>query len=291
MFKTHACDVCGSEEAVEIEIARSYTNGQPIHVCRECGFVYVRDRRSSQAIAASWSNEIFGEGYSARIPAVTARQVYVAEFLNTRIGLAGKQLCDIGAGEGQFLEIVRQPSYGAQPFAIEPSASNCTAMRTEDIDCFQGTLEDCLAENHLRAAFDVVTLMWTLENCQSCNALIVGANQLLKDGGYLCVATGSRLLVPFKKPLDLYLSANPADTHSFRFSANTLRRLLAKHGFLPMHINHYIDSDPLVVIAEKNSTAEDHQWPGDDWQQVADFFIRWDRESREHYPRERRETP
>ncbi len=284
------CDVCGADDAAEIDVARAYTGDQPIHVCRQCGFVYVRERRSAEAIAASWSDEIFGDGYSARIPAVVARQVYVAEYLATEVGLNGKSLCDIGGGEGQFLEIVRKDDYGATPFGIEPSAANCAAMCANQIDCFEGTLEDYLASSEKKQGFDIVTTMWTLENCQDCNTLIAGAHDLLKDGGHLCIATGSRLLVPFKKPLDLYLSDNPADTHSFRFSANTLRRLMAKHGLQPIRINRYIDTDVLCVIAEKTGDASAEDWPGDDWRQVIDFFNRWDRETRDHYPPERLAT-
>ena len=279
--KAHfSCDVCGLDDAAEIPIARHYTNDQPVHVCRGCGFVYVRERRSADEIAASWSNEIFGEGYSARIPAVVARQVYVAETLNVEIGLSSKLLCDIGGGEGQFLEIVRTDSYGARPFGIEPSSANCKSMRSNGLECFNGTLEDFLSDGNRHGEFDIVTLMWTLENCESCNRLIEGAWNLLKPGGHICIATGSRILVPFKKPLDRYLSKNPADTHSFRFSANTIQRLLAKHNLKPIFTNRYIDSDPLVVIAEKVEHANEAEWPGDDWQQIIDFFDRWDQETR-----------
>ena len=67
------CDICGSSDAVEIPHVRDYTGGQPIHICTKCGFVYVQQRRSAEAIAEVWSEEIFGAGYTAAIPAVRAR--------------------------------------------------------------------------------------------------------------------------------------------------------------------------------------------------------------------------
>ena len=115
------CDLCGSREAVEVPHAREYTNGQPMHICTHCGFVYVRRRRSASRIAEVWSEDLFGANYTAAIPAVKARLTYVAEFLDQSLGLRNKRVCDIGAGEGVFLDLIRQERYGASVFGIEAS--------------------------------------------------------------------------------------------------------------------------------------------------------------------------
>ena len=39
-FKFHSCDICDEDNPIEIEL--SDTDGEPIHVCSNCGFVYVR---------------------------------------------------------------------------------------------------------------------------------------------------------------------------------------------------------------------------------------------------------
>ena len=278
------CDLCGGSDAAEIAVARGYTGGRPIHVCKGCGFVYVRERRAAARIADDWSDEIYGTGYTARIPAVRARQVYVAEFADSAIGLRGKTVCDIGGGEGQFLEIVRGPDHGADVFAIEPSQANCRSMKAAGIDCFTGTIEQFVASPEAAGRrCDVVTIMWTLENCQSCRAMLDAAHELLVDGGCVVVATGSRILVPFKKPLHYYLGDNPTDTHAFRFSANTLRGILAESGFEAVHVNRYIDSDILCMIGRKSSRDGRIPWRGDDWRDVVGFFERWDRETRTHF--------
>src|SRR3990167_2103037 len=79
------CDLCASRDAVEVPHCREYTNNQPVHICKNCGFVYVKYRRSAYDIARDWSNVVYGNQftrttYTARIPAVKARQVYVADF-------------------------------------------------------------------------------------------------------------------------------------------------------------------------------------------------------------------
>ena len=271
-----SCDLCGSNDAREVPHCREYTDDQPIHICNNCGFVYVRNRRSSNEIAETWSSELYGAGYTARIPAVKARQIYVAETIDTEIGLKGEALCDIGGGEGQFLEIVKAEPYGARPFAVEPSQSNCCMLTELGIENYQGTIEEFLDSNSDKlGGFDFVTIMWTLENCRSCRDMLDAANALLRPGGHIVVATGSRILVPFKKPLHYYLSRNPADTHAFRFSANTLRGLLAVSGFETVYTNRFIDTDFLVVIAKKMPAGEGLSWSGDNPDDVADFFRRW----------------
>lgn len=277
MKTTHNCDLCSSPDAIEVPYARLYTGDQPVHICRNCGFVYVRDRRSAQEIADSWSHEIYGEGYTARIPAVLTRQTYVAATLEEAASLKGKLICDIGAGEGQFLEIVRS-HYGARAFGIEPSAANCASMRTNGLECFHGTIEQYL-ESGPKIVADVATIMWTLENCVSCRAMIDAAWRCLPVGGKLVVATGSRILVPFKKPLHTYFSANEADTHSFRFSANTLQGVLAVSGFKPIFVNRYLDTDYLVVIGEKQPAGQAVAWCGDNPLAVHNFFERWHAET------------
>ncbi len=274
-----SCDLCGSDDAVEVPHAREYTNDQPIHICKQCGFVYVKNRRNATDIADTWSDELYDSHYTARIPAVKARQTYVAEFIDVNIELKKKNICDIGGGEGQFLEIVKN-QYNANVFSIEPSRKNCAKLIEMGFDCFNGTIEDyCASSEAKKYKADIVTIMWTLENCRSCRDMIAGAYDILKDGGYIVVATGSRIMVPFKKPLHMYLSTHPADVHCSRFSACTLKGILAMEGFEVKHNNKYLDSDILCMIAQKKSLDEKIQWEGDDYIKVTDFFDRWHKET------------
>jgi 2-polyprenyl-3-methyl-5-hydroxy-6-metoxy-1,4-benzoquinol methylase len=280
--KEFPCDICGSKDAVELPHAREYTNGQPIHICKKCGFVHVKHRRSFAQIADTWSKKIYGKGYTAVIPAVRARQTYVADFIEKHLGLRNKEVCDIGAGEGRFPDIIRQPYYGATTFGIEASARNCQLLGKMGIEHFNGTIEDFLAApKKQKRQFDIATIMWTLENCQSCREMLAGAWKLLKPGGHVVIATGSRILVPFKKPLYLYLSKNDADTHSFRFSANTLKSILAVSKFKSVHVNRYLDTDYLCIIAKK----VDHvvPWQGDPYLDVYNFFERWHVDTQMYY--------
>jgi hypothetical protein len=121
----------------------------------------------------------------------------------------------------------------------------------------------------------VVVILWTLENCQDCLKLLRIARSFLCHGGTLMVATGSRILVPFKKPISTYFSKNPPDTHSFRFSAKSLVRALNKSGFNHVELNPYNECDWLVAEAQVRKTTDLVYQSSDDPQDVLDYFRRW----------------
>jgi hypothetical protein len=98
------------------------------------------------------------------------------------------------------------------------------------------------------------------------------------------VATGSRILVPFKKPLHTYLSAIPADANAFRFSANTLRDVLAVSGFEPIHINRFIDHDILCVVGKRVERNVVPTPTGDNYLDVYTFFERWHVDTQMYFP-------
>jgi 2-polyprenyl-3-methyl-5-hydroxy-6-metoxy-1,4-benzoquinol methylase len=288
----YPCDLCGSTDLAEVPSSKHYSGGWPIHVCRGCGFVQVAWRRSPEAIQKAWADEIYradtkvrlsDKTYTARMPAVHARQVFAADFLAEAVPLAGKRILDIGAGEGDFLAMLQAPPHNAEGFAIELSASNCALMNEAGIEAFHGTIEAYMADAaNAGRRVDVVTLLWTLENTQSARGVLAAAAKILNDGGHILVATGSRILVPFKKPLQYYIGAN-MDVHPFHFSINCLKGLMAIAGFETTHVNRFIDNDYLTVVGRKAAPGTNIPWQGDDPDKVLGFFERWHRETQDHY--------
>lgn len=288
-MKTYDCDLCGSKDLHAMEVLRRYTGEWDLHVCKDCGFVQVARRRTPEELQKVWAEELYRaddkvrlseKTYTAKMPAVMARQTFAAAFIDEAVNLRGKSVCDIGAGEGTFLDMLRGPAYGAKVFGIEPSKDNSDMMSDLGIENYLGTMEDYAASKPGRT-FDVATIIWTLENCQSALGVLKAAADLLPDGGHVAVATGSRILVPFKKPLQYYLGAN-SDVHPFHFTANSLAGLYAGAGFEVTNVNRFIDSDYLVVVGRKTSKRP-IQWQKDDWKAVADHFTRWDADTQAHF--------
>jgi hypothetical protein len=291
------CDVCGSSDAEPIPVVPLYSGGRDLHTCRQCGFVYAHLRRSDEAIKRDWADNMFDgnfdveqtdrtgfTGYTAKVPAVVARLTYALENFDAEIGFADTAVCDLGAGEGDFLTMLSERKRPRSVFGIEPSANNTRLLKQICIDSFTGGIEDFAASDDRDRSFDVVTLNWTLENTQNARRVMQLVNSLLPVGGYVQVATGSRILVPFKKPLHYYFNPrNPLDLHAFHFSANSLPGLMISTGFEPLRVNRCIDTDYLCVIGRKHDGSKKLEMQRDDYAEVIDFFARWHRETEDYY--------
>jgi Methyltransferase domain len=279
------CDLCESNQGIKAPYTDLYTGGQPLYICSSCGLVFVRERRDASLIAQDWNacygtvNPKYGNGYTTKIPAISARLHYVAGTLSQELDLASSRVVDIGAGEGTFLDILKAQS-NAVPFGIEPSKENCGIMESLNIESFHGTVEDFYQAYNRERQFDIATILWTLEACSSASAMLKICHNLLTENGYIVISTGSRILVPFKKPLQNYLKPMPQDMHPYRFSAQTLRAILIRAGFEPVYINSFIDSDVLLVIGQKKD-IDRQRWSQykDDPLKVHHFFERWHAES------------
>lgn len=280
------CDLCGSTETVEVPHCREYTDNQPIQICKKCGLVYANQRRTYKEVADSWSKDLFGDKlsldssqltYTAHNPWVIGRLTFVTEFIDSKLKLKGKNVCDIGAGEGTFLQMAREK--GANVFGIEPSEKNCALLKSENIDCFLGPIEEYEKKPKKGYKADIATMMWTLECCQNPRKMLQVAHDILKEKGCVVWAGGSRILVPFKKPLHMYFSKSPQDTHPLHPSFNAMKGLMAVNGFEVKYHNHFIDNDIMIVIGQKKNQDEKIEWESDDYKEVADFFERWHKES------------
>ena len=135
----------------------------------------------------------------------------------------------------------------------------------------------------LEGTFDFVTMMWTLCNSYSCRDMINVAYKLLKPSGHICIAEGSRILVPFKKPLHYYFSKMKTDLHPYHFSANALTNLLQTSGFQVTKTNRFIDTDILCIMGKKQDKKFTKPLNKDNPNDVVNFFNRWHLETLNYY--------
>lgn len=264
----HNCDLCEEDNPEYLDMVPGAA------VCGNCGFVYVPYRRSPEAIAKAW-DDVWGEGYTSAWPMVKARLTYVAEWIDQNIGIEGKSVLDIGAGEGEFLDITHRMGAGLI-CGIEPSRDNVKKMHERGIGCYWGMVENAPVEEY--GDNDIVTILWTLENCGDCIDFLKRAKSFLKPDGHLVVATGSRILVPYKKPFSSYVGKNAPDLHCFRFSARSLGGACAQAGLWTRDWNRYEDGDWLVVSAQ--ASDKPIYASNDNPEEVLQFFKSW----RETFP-------
>lgn len=257
------CDLCDSVERTEIEPG--------IFVCMGCGFVYCPERRSASEIAEDWSNIYQSKAYDPNWPGAKARLWYVSEWLDQKFGLREKRILDIGAGNGNFLAYVKDR--GAISVGLEPDEGNCVKIRDRGISAIQGCIEE---RPKWAGTYDLVTINWTLENCGDCLGMLKWAKERLAPKGKVVVSTGSRILVPFKKPYGRYFGHLSPDLHCFRWSFRTLEKALNKIGMKVIEANDWTDRDEMIVVAEPSPIPK--QTFGDNPLEVVEFFREWKRQ-------------
>lgn len=263
----HSCDLCKSTEKLLLPGDPS----EKIVICASCGFVYVPERRSIAEIAAAWDHIYAFGGYDPAWPGMKARLFYVAEWIYKNIDLYGKSVLDIGAGNGQFLQYCSDHS--AKVAGLDPFHKNIKKIERRGFHAILGWAHD-KANCPLHDNWDIVTLNWTLENTGDCLEVLRYAKRCLRPGGHLVVATGSRILVPFKKPLGSYLPQDPDyphDTHCFRWSVNSLTRACEAVGLVSCAQNDYEQRDELVMSFEYGEGRNEH----DDPKAVQAYFDSW----------------
>jgi len=275
-------DYYGKGKTILVPYSKKITGGYEINISKYSGLVSVVKRRSSTEIAKEWSEKIFGKkfsksNYTSKIPAVIARHTYVMETMLSKLKIGSKSVCDFGAGEGEFLKML-QKKINFSPFAIEPSKKNCALLKKNKITNFLGTVEDYYKTKN-KKKFDIITAMWTLCNTSNSFEIIKIASNLIKENGYIVIAESSRIMVPFKKPIQMYFGKNNPDLHPFHFSKNSLSNILLLNKFKPIYINRYIDSDYIVIIAKKIKKVEKKKIKVDNYLKVKNFFKRWYKES------------
>ena len=264
------CDLCGSSNRLPLP------QDPRISICARCGFCYVSERRTAEEVALAWDDIYRTEQYSPKWPAVRARLFYVAEWIEQTIGFEGKSVLDIGAGDGFFLQQCR--IRGAHPVGLDPSPHNARGIRALDMTCHEGSIEKvgpC-------GQYDIVTINWTLENTTDCLAMLRYARERLLPGGHVVVATGSRILVPPKKPLSSYLNPDvPADMHCFRWSFSSLTRAFMQANLTFAAANESLECDWMVMAANDRPVPADcrdetfHNSPAAVLQHFADWARMW----------------
>tara|TARA_Y100000817_G_scaffold298071_1_gene274956 strand:- start:629 stop:1498 length:870 start_codon:yes stop_codon:yes gene_type:complete len=274
-LKKLAADYLGLGEHIDVPYSKKLTGGKTINILKYSGLVSVVKRRSSKKISEEW-NKNYGKdkNYNPKIPAIISRVTYTAETIASKINLRSKSLVDLGAGDGVLLKILKDKKLLKKLFGVEPSQKNCEQIKKYKIKSYTGTIEEFASSTNKK--FDIGTILWTLCACSNPTEIIKSASKVLKSDGYLVIAEGSRILVPYKKPIQMYFGSKQApDLHPFHFSKNSLVNLLALNKFKTVFINRYIDTDYLVVIAKKVKSVPKRDIKLDDYKKVKSFFKDW----------------
>lgn len=234
------CNLCGRDDyrvrfpatangdALHVEAFRcthpGYGHHGQIVECRNCGLVYANPR---------WPADDVLEAYTA-VEDMTYVEEREGRELTFRHHLrrieriagpaAGCDLLDVGAYIGVFVEAAIEAGWRAR--GIEPSEWAAAEARRRGLDVRTGTLETAALPEE---SFDVLTLWDVIEHLTDPATELERARKLLRPDGWLVVHT-----MDIDAPIARLLGRRwpwLMDMHLYFFSAKTLERMLAEHGY------------------------------------------------------------
>jgi len=283
-FRTHKFE----QNLIPIQVCDKYLPpNNHLYVEKKTGIVCSARIHSEKEILNLWNDKVYKDksmdtGYSSNYPYVEARLKYVVDTCNQYLNekTSPKSICDFAAGTGGALNSLKHSFRNSFLSATEGSHENTIRLKNIGYDSVSHTMlgkiwnEKTLINNQFPV--DLGFLCWTLCNCINPLDVLNHISENIKEGGYLCVAESSRILVPaFRKSIRDYLSKTiDNDVHPFHWSFNSLSNLLKLSGFEIVYNNRFIDNDVMLIIGKKK-TGYRGEVIVDEYKEVIRFFQQW----------------
>ncbi|MGI8895119.1 MAG: class I SAM-dependent methyltransferase [Casimicrobiaceae bacterium] len=224
-----ACLVCGG--------ARLTPRWEGLLACPDCGFLSADMALSDAELSDLYGRDYFhGHEYLDYIEERESLQINFRARLKTLAelipDLAAKKLFEIGCAYGFFLETVRGNVAAAAGIDISQDA----------ITYATGTLGvRAVAGDYLTHVFaerpDVIAMWDTVEHLRRPDLFVAKAARDLPAGGHLALTTGDIGSLNARWRGRRWRMIHPP-SHLHYFSADTMSRLLDRHGFDVVHVSH-----------------------------------------------------
>ncbi len=259
IFASDHCDLCGADVFRQGKVVASGAMEHPrikirlnTVVCRECRFVYQRERFTEELLSDLYGNDTsFDFGSKAEETAkvragLLERQAVISRAMNAAGIRPPASVLDVGGGRGEC----------CKHLVDQHRVVVADATSAEPVDPRIEKLPGLLNSNITEAAFDVVIMNHVLEHVFSPTDLLGIGSRALKPGGTLIVE------VPFELYTPLLFRHLGDWRHVAYFSRHTLSRFLEKTGFtvsrLELEMGAYAARRLPVIraVARKEQSAE-----------------------------------
>lgn len=185
------CVACGAAETAHQFDKSGFAYGQ----CAVCGTLFQSPRPSIEAFEAfyrqSESSRYWAEVFFPAVAEVRREKIFRPRVerlsaLCSEVGLDARNVMDVGAGYGIFLDEWRRRFPDVNAIAVEPSASLAAECRAKGF-----TVVEDIAENvaGFDQSADLVTCFEVLEHIYDPLSFVRTLKNLARPGGYVFVST------------------------------------------------------------------------------------------------------
>jgi len=152
-----------------------------------------------------------------------------------------KSVIDIGAGKGEFLEILNKNYQALQLYAIDYTDTNLAVLESKGINTIKLDLDNFELKElkHLKGKFDLVVCLAVIEHIFDLDRLFIFFNRILKNDGHLLITTPN--MASFPARLFYSLKGYPyGEGHHVRFlTKRRLEQYAYFTGFNIVMFNNY----------------------------------------------------
>lgn len=230
------CILCGGAEREVLLRQREWT----VRRCSGCGLGFLDPRPSAEELGDLYRGGYFDDQYGQGLPLGSdamkrrlAQESHRIRFVR-RVKKTGTIL-DIGCGMGYFLLACREAGYAVEGMDI--SAESAAYVQCEiGIPVAVGTVDEV---DFPPDSFDVITMWHFLEHTPDPRRYLEKARQWLKPDGVLVVDVPNYRGTDAVKAWEQWKGWQ-LPFHLYHFTPETLKRLLAIHGFRTIHTKSYL---------------------------------------------------
>lgn len=225
MMETIACPVCDGSRFESLFELR----GESFVRCMGCTLVLINPRPDFDAVAATYDAR-YSRGYIDKASKKLARCRRWVNRLQRRSGGTGRWL-DVGCSAGFVLAAAEAAGFEAFGVELEPAAVEFAREHLGVTNIACGTLE---AQAYPARFFDVISMYDVIEHVPDLNRTVAELARIVKPGGLIEIRTPD--VAHWRTPRNLanWKEIKPSE-HLYYFSAITLTRLFARHGFRLVH--------------------------------------------------------
>ena len=231
------CALCGSGDALPQAAGLDFEyhtadNEFRFVRCRRCDHVYLNPRPRTQDLAIIYPRNYYAYGGASNPLVAPLRRRWErgkVRLYRELVGDGPRRLLDVGAGDGRFLEILRDagsPAWQLEGIEIDPvAAAACEAKgfrtrvgRIEDLDAGAGP-------------YDAVVMLQLIEHVEDPGAVCERVFGLLRPGGHFIVETPNLAGLDYRIFRGRCWGHYHFPRHWNLFSTLSLHRMLRERGF------------------------------------------------------------